>query len=172
MFDDFIHHIQVLSKVDSLIARIWLAVMARRFALSALAGLIAVFGLGMADLAAFFQLQTSLGNVWAAAIVAAADFVIAALMALYAGRAKPGPELEVAMEVRSLAIKSLQEDAHELESGGQALVQQIRDAKTTLAGMVSNPLDVAAQKLLLPAVIAVVRGLRGRHSKSDQTTGG
>jgi len=172
MFDDFIHHIQVLSKVDSLIARIWLAAMARRFTLSALAGLIAVFGLGMADLAAFFQLQTSLGNVWAAAIVAAADFIIAALMAFYAGRAKPGPELEVAMEVRGLAIKSFQEDAHELEAGAQAFMQQARDAKNTLAGLVSNPLDAAAQKLLLPAVIAVVRGLRRRRGKGDRAPGG
>lgn len=168
MFDDFIRHLQVLSKVDSLIARIWLSVMARRFALLTLAGLIAVFGLGMADLAGFYQLQVSLGSVWAAAIVALADFVVAALIAIYAGSAKPGPEIELAMEVRSLAIKSLQEDAHNLEASARGLTQQIRDAKDTIAGLVSNPLDAAAQKLLIPAVIAVVKGLRSRHGKTDQ----
>ncbi len=171
MFDGFIRHLQVLSKVDSLIARIWLAVMARRFALLALAGLIAVFGLGMADLAGFFQLQASLGSVWAAAVVALADFVVAALIAIYAASAKPGAEIELAMEVRSLAIKSLQEDAHELEASAKAFTQQFRDAKDTISGLVSNPLDAAAQKLLLPAIIAIVKGLRSRHGKADQARG-
>ena len=172
MLDDFVRHIQVLSKVDSLIARIWLSVLARQFFLLALAGLIAVFGLAMADLAAFFQLQTSLNNVWAAAIVALADFVLAAVIALVAGRAKPGPELEVAMEVRSLAVKSLQDDAHALEAAAAAFTRQFHDAKDTIASIVSNPLDAAAQKLLLPAVIAVIRGLLGRRSKNDQAADG
>jgi hypothetical protein len=65
MFDEFLGHLQALSRVDTLIARIWLQVLARRFALFAFAGLIAVFGLGMADLAGFYQLQTMLGPVWA-----------------------------------------------------------------------------------------------------------
>ncbi len=165
MFDAFVGHIQVLSRVDSLIARIWLHVMARRFALFALAGLIAVFGLGMADLAGFYQLQATLGPVWAAALVALADFIVAAVIALAARSIKPGPEIEVAMDVRRMAIKSLQDDARAVE-------QQIRDLRHTIGGLVSSPLDAAAQKLLIPALLAIVKGVRSRRAKTDQAGSG
>jgi len=171
MIDDFVRHLQVLSKADALIARIWLTAMARRFALLVFAGLIAVFGLGMADLAAFYQLEALLGAVWAAALVALADFVVAAIIALLARYTKPGPEIDVAMEVRGLAIRSLQEDARELEAAVKGLAQQIRDAKDSLSGFVSHPLDAAAQKLIIPAIIALVKGLRGRHSKGEEAEG-
>jgi len=168
MMDEFISHLQTLSKVDSLIARIWLNVIARRFALLVFAGLIAVFGLGMADLAGFYLLQASLGPIWAAASVALADFIIAALLALAAQRVKPGAELDAAMDVRGMAIKALQENASELESSVRGLTEQLRDARDNIAGIVSNPLDAAAQKLLLPAVIAIVKGIRSRRGKRDQ----
>ena len=162
MFEDFVHHLQTLSKVESLIARIWLTLLARRFAIFALAGLIAVFGLGMADLAAYFWLQASLGPVWAAAIVALADFIVAAVLAAYATQAKPGPEMELATELRSMALESLQADARALEA----------NVKTAVSGFVSNPLDAAAQRLLLPAILAIIKGLRARRSKTEQKAGG
>jgi len=165
MFDDFISHLQVLSKADSLIARIWLAVLARRFALFAFAGLIGVFGLAMADVAGFFALQSIVSTVWAATIVALVDFAIAVVIAVIALMSEPGPELDLALELRGMAMKSLQADARELEAGVKAYGQQLRDAKDRIAGFVSNPLDMAAQNLLLPAVIAIVKGLRARHSK-------
>lgn len=172
MMDDFVRHLQTLSKVDSLIARIWLNVMARRFALLVFAGLIAVFGLGMADLAGFYLLQASLGPIWAAALIALADFAIAAALALAARSVRPGAELDAAMDVRGMAIKALQENASELEATIKGLAEQIRDAKDTISGFVSSPLDAAAQKLLLPAVIAIVKGVRARRSKADQTHSG
>ena len=66
MIDNIVRDLQVLGKADSLIGKIWLNVMARRFGLFALAGLVAVFGLGMANVAGFYALQQSWGPVWAA----------------------------------------------------------------------------------------------------------
>jgi hypothetical protein len=171
MIDDLVRHLQALAKVESLIAHTRLSLAARRLVLLTLAGLIAVFGLGMADLAAFFELQISLGNVWAAAIVALADFAIAGALALYAASTKPGPEMQLALEVRALAINSLQDDARELEAGARAVSQQIREVKDTISGFVSSPFDAAARRLLLPAVIGIIRGLRTRHDKTDPAPG-
>ncbi len=79
--------------------------MARRLGLLAFAGLIAVFGLAMANVAGFYALQVSVGSVWAAAAVALVDFAIAAIVALLARASAPGPELELALDVRRMAVK-------------------------------------------------------------------
>src|SRR5437764_14676421 len=104
MINNLLRDLQVLRKADFLIGKIWLSVLARRFGLYAFAGLIAVFGLGMANVAGFYALQGSLGPIWAAVIVAIADLVIAAVISLIAGNAHPGPEIDLAMEVRKMAI--------------------------------------------------------------------
>jgi hypothetical protein len=70
MIDHLLRDLQVLRKADLLIAKIWLNVLVRRIGLVALAGLIAVFGLGMANVAGFYALQASIGAVWAATVVA------------------------------------------------------------------------------------------------------
>ena len=106
MFDNIIRDLQVLGKADSLIGRIWLNVVARRFGLLAFAGLVAVFGLGMANLAGFFGLQAAWGPVWAAVIVALADLIIASIIVLLARSVQPGPEIELAFDVRKMAVEA------------------------------------------------------------------
>ena len=64
MFDHLLRDLQVLHKADFLIGRIWLNVLVQRMSLFALAALIAVFGLGMANVAGFYALQAPAGPVW------------------------------------------------------------------------------------------------------------
>lgn len=162
MFDNLIRDLQILHKTDTLIGRIWLGVMARRFGLFALAGLVAVFGLGMANVAGFYALQTPVGPVWAAAIVAIVDFVIAAVVLLVARNSRPGPEIDLAFDVRKMAIQSLQTDTQDVRLTIEAIGRDIRDAKASIINLMQNPLDAAAQKLLLPAVLSIVRALRSK----------
>lgn len=110
MIDSLVRDLQVLGKADSLIGKIWLNVMARRFGLFALAGLVAVFGLGMANLAGFFGLQQSWGPVWSAAIVALADLLLAVVIVILGRSIHPGPEIELAFDVRKMAIEAIQAD--------------------------------------------------------------
>jgi len=165
MIDNLIRDLHLLSKADSLIGRIWLAVMARRFGLAVFAGLIAVFGLGMTNVAAFYALQASEGPVWAAAIVAIGDFVLAAIVILVARNSQAGPEIELALDVRKMALDAVQADARDLKLTVDALGQEIRDAKDAIAGFVHDPLDAATHKLLIPAALSIIKGLR---SKKDQ----
>lgn len=166
MIDDFVRDLHLLQKADSLIGKIWLNVMVRRFCLFVFAGLIAVFGLGMTNVAGFYALQISLGPVWAAVIIATADFVLAAIVMLTGRNSHPGPEIELALDVRKTAIESIQADARELKVTLDALGQEIREAKDTIAGFVHNPLDVAAQKLLIPTVVSIIGGLRSRKDQA------
>ena len=116
MIDDLVSDLHLLQKADSLIGKIWLKVIARRFSLFMFAGLIAVFGLGMADIAGLYALQGSAGPVWAAVIVAMADFAIAAIVLLIARNSEPGPEIDLALDVRKMAIEAIKADAADLRS--------------------------------------------------------
>lgn len=163
MIDNLVRDLQVLRKADLLIGKIWLSVIARRFGLFAFAGLIATFGLGMANVAGFYALQTFVGAVWAAAIVAIVDFVIAAIVLLVASNSRTGPELDFAFDVRQMAVESIQADARDLKLTVDSFTQEIHDAKASLVGLMHNPLDVAAQKLLVPAALSIIRGLRSKQ---------
>lgn len=162
MIDHLLRDLQVLRKADILIGKIWLNVLARRLGLFAFAGLIGVFGLGMANVAAYYTLQNSLGVIWAATVVAIMDFAIALIVLLVGSRTRPGPEIDVAFEVRRTALESIQEDARDLKLTIDTLGQEIKNVKQNITAVVHNPLDVAAEKLLVPAVLSLLRGLRSK----------
>lgn len=162
MFDHLLRDLQVLHKADLLIGRIWVNVLVRRLGLFALAALIAVFGLGMANIGGFYALQASVGSVWAAAIVAAVDLVIAAIILVVGSNSRPGPEIDLAFEIRKTAIESILADTRELKLTLDAVGQEMKNVKETITGLVQNPLDVAAQRLLIPAALSIVRGLRSK----------
>ena len=166
MIDHLVRDLQVLRKADFLIAKIWFGVLLRRSGSVAFAGLIAVFGLGMANVAGFYALQGPLGSVWAAAIVAVVDFVIAAIVLLVASNSRPGPEIDLAFDVRKMAVESIQTDARDLKQTIDALGQEIRDVKANIVGFAHNPLDVAAQKLLVPAALSLIKGMRSKKACS------
>ena len=166
MIDNLIRDLQVLRKADFLIGKIWLGVLARRFGLFAFAGLIAVFGLGMANVAGFYALQVSAGPIWGAAIVAVVDLVIAAIVLQVAANARPGPEIELAFDVRKMAIDAIQGDTRDLKLTVDALGQEIREVKANIVGFAHNPLDVAAQKLLVPAALSIIKGMRSKRAQS------
>ena len=151
MIDKLVRDLQILWKADSLIGRIWLEVLARRIALFVLAALICVFGLGMANLAGFYALQPAWGPVWAAALVALADLVLALVVALVGRSARPGPEIELAFEVRKMALGSLQDN-----------VKDLKNTTESVAGFFQHPLDAATDKLLVPLALSIVRGLRSK----------
>jgi len=166
MIDHLLRDLQVLRKADMLIGKIWLNVLARRLGLSIFAALIGVFGLGMANLAAYNALQGTINIIWAAAAVALADFAIAAIVLLLAVKSRPGPEIELALEVRKSALDSIQENARDLKLTIDAMGQEIRNVKQSVASFAQNPLDVAAEKLLVPAALSMLRGLRSKKEHS------
>lgn len=162
MIDHLLRDLQVLHKADFLIGRIWLNVLVRRLGLFAFAALIAVFGLGMANVAGFYAFQASLGAVWAAALVAAADLLIAAIILVIGSNSRPGPEIDVAFEVRKMAVEAIQADARDLKLTIEGIGQEVKGVKANITQLVQNPLDVAAQKLLIPAALSIIRGMRSK----------
>jgi len=162
MIDDLVRDFQVLRKTDALIARIWLNLGARRFGMFVFAGLIAVFGLAMTNVAGYYTLQTKTGEVGAAAL----DFLIAGVIMLVASKSRPGPELEVAYEVRKMAVDSMARDAQKIKLALDGLGRELRDVRASVTTLMNNPLDVAAQKLLIPAALSIMRNIRAKKTHS------
>ncbi|NRQ12824.1 hypothetical protein [Ensifer sesbaniae] len=159
MIDHLLRDLRVLRKADLLIGKIWLNVLLRRFGLVAFTGLIAVFGLGMANVAGFYALQASVGPVWAAAIIALIDIVIAAVVLLVAGKSHPGPELDLTFQVRNMAVESIETDARDFKLALDALGEEVKNVRASITQLVQHPLYTAAQKLLIPAALSVLRGM-------------
>ena len=165
MIDELARDVHVLHKADSVIGKIWLNAMARRFGFFAFAGLIAVFGLGMMNVAGFYGLQTYMSPVWSATIVGLVDFVLVAILMLAGKNSAPGSEIKQALDIRKMALESVQADVSDLKTAVDAFRQEVRDAKDSIVAFAHNPLDSAVQNLLIPAATSIISGLR---SKKDQ----
>jgi hypothetical protein len=61
-----------------------------------------------------------------------------------------------------MALDSVQSDARDLKLMFDALGQEVKNIKTSIADVVQNPLDVAAQKLLIPAALSLLKGFRSK----------
>jgi hypothetical protein len=97
--------------------------------------LIAVFGLGMTNVAGFYALQASLESVWAAVVVATADLVLAAIAILVARNSQAWSGDRAGAESRKAAIEAIQAGARDLKFTIDTLGQDIRDAKAAIAAL-------------------------------------
>ncbi len=149
-------HLRILCRIESTIAEIRLRALTRRAVLYSLAGLVALFGLGMLNVAAFFALEPHLGATWAAFAVAGGDFVLAIVALLVATAARPGPELNTALELRQAAIENLEAEFAVLQ---ESLAWFSRAAR--------NPLNTALPAVIIPLVTAIIRGLRRNKAEPE-----
>jgi len=147
-------HVRDLWRVEGTIAHARFGLTMRRSVLYALAGLIAVFGLAMLNVAAFFGFQTAWGPVWAAIAAACGDFVVAAIVAAIALTAKPGPHLNAALETRQSAL-----------DGIDAEIATLQHPLAWLSRGAQNSIDAALPAVLIPLVTAILRGLRRKKAE-------
>lgn len=142
-------HLRVLWRIESAIAEARLRASMRRSVLYAFAGLIAVFGLGMLNVAAFFALEPHWGPLWAAVAAALGDFVLAAVVAGVAQAARPSPNMSTAVELRQAAI-----------DGIEAELSALQEPIAWLSRAARNPLDAALPAIMVPLITAIIRSLR------------
>ena len=142
-------HLRVLWRAERIIAETRLRVLLRRSMLYAFAGLIAVFGLAMLNVAAYFFLAAYWGAVWAALAAALGDLVIALIVVLIAFAIRPGPELPAARELRDVSIEGL-----------EAELGPLQDRFAWLSRAARDPFDTVLPAILIPLITSIVRGLR------------
>lgn len=160
MMDNVIRNLQVLWRADTIIADIHLRMLLTKSGLRAFAALIAAFGLLMLNVTAFFALEQYWGRVWAAAAVSGADLLVALILVLIAARARPGRELDLALEVRRSALDALEAEARVVQQELSGMRDEIGKIRTTVTQFINNPLDAALSSLVVPLAGALVRTLR------------
>jgi hypothetical protein len=149
-------HVSVLWRAEGTIAEARLQIAMRRYVLYALAGLIAVFGLGMLNLAAFFAAQALSGPIWAAIAAALGDFILALIVAgIGALSARPSAHLNTALDMRQAALEGI--DAEFIA---------MQEPFAWLSRAARNPIDTALPAALVPVITAIVRGLRKDKAES------
>jgi hypothetical protein len=149
-------HVRDLWRIEGTIAQARFGLTMRRSVLYAMAGLIAVFGLGMLNVAAFFAFQSSWGPVWAAVAAALGDFVVAAIVTAIALTAKPGPHLNSALEMRQSAL-----------DGIDAEIATLQHPFSWLSRGAHNSIDAALPAILIPLVTAILRSLRRKKAEPE-----
>jgi hypothetical protein len=111
IMDRFLNNLRVLWRAERAIADIRLRNVLAQTGFNAAAAVLALIGLLMFEVAAFFALLEIWSTIVSALVLGAANFVIAGILALIAARKKPGRELELANEIQNSAMEALQNDA-------------------------------------------------------------
>lgn len=144
--ENVVKHLRALWRTDRIIAEIRMRHMLVGLGLRAFAALIAAFGLLMLELSAYFALVQIWSAIVAAAILGAANFVIAAVLFVMGGRSPAGRELELATEIHGSAVEALQVEARALQS--------------QFTGMVQHPLNSVLPLVLVPLITMIVKSLK------------
>ena len=146
--DRLINNLRVLWRTERAIADIKLRHALARSGLHAAAALLALVGLLMLEVAAFYALRDVLSTLASALILAAANFVIAGILLLIANRRQPGRELDLANEIHKNTMDALQADARLLQADFASFGQALK-----------HPLD-AALPLIVPLATILISILK------------
>jgi len=146
--DRLINNLRVLWRTERAIAEIKMRHVIARSGLNVAAGVLAVIGLLMFEVAAFYALREFWNTIAAALILGAVNFLIAGILLLIADRKKPGRELELANEIQESTMQALQADARLLQAEFASFSQVLR-----------HPLD-SALPLIVPLATMVINALK------------
>lgn len=147
--ESLMRHLRVLARADGIIAEIRLRAFATRAGLTAVAALIALFGLVMLGIAAYLGLERVVGPIWAAVAIGAAALALATILVWAAGRVTPGRDLAIAEQLRDSATEALAADVRAVEAEVLGFARAIR-----------HPLDGALPGLVLPLATMLLKTLR------------
>ncbi len=150
-------NLAIIYRTERLITRRRLAVIQQQTVLMALAGVAALAGLILLNITLYLVLSTWVSPAVAAGILTVANLVLAALLALVAGRTNMEKEIAPAVEVRDMAIADIEDELEGMAVETRELVNSVRKLS-------ANPLG-ALSTLLVPIVTAAMK------KKGDKVSG-
>ncbi len=143
-------NISIILRAEQSIARRRMAVLRNQSGLMVFAGLIAVVGIIMLNVAAFYELSVTMSPQKAALIVALVNLALAILLVAIASRMSAAKDIKPVEELRDLAISDL-----ELEI--QSAVDELRDLGHSVRRMASDPLGNLLPSIIAPLLASLIR---------------
>jgi hypothetical protein len=146
--DEFVHKLRILARTEMTLGKLHgrrLASQSIAYATALLLGLTAV---AMLNLAAYHWLAAAHGNATAALWMGGGDILLAAVVAFWAGRQKPGTEEALVEEIQDMVLAQLQAD-----------VQGVGDDFSKIRNAVTGG-GLAALMGIAPLVTLVVEHLK------------
>lgn len=142
-------NLAVVYKTERLIARRRLAVIQNQTVMMALAGVFALIGLVLVNVALFMLFDTWMSSAAAAGILALGNLVLAGLLVGIATRQNVDQEIAPAVEVRDLALA-------ELEAEVEDATQEVREIARAVKTLPKDPLG-SLMTLLVPILTAALK---------------
>ena len=156
--------IRLLTRAEMALLRIHMRVAAKQSALYATAILLVLLSVLMLNVAAYFALNESFGKDVAALIVAAVNAVLAIILMLIASRTKPGPEAEMAQEIRDLAVAEINADVDRIRDGVNEVRADVQRIRSGFSGLVGGGSGFSLLQLgpLLDLLIGILRKAKNK----------
>ena len=142
-------NLAIVYKTERLIARRRFAVVQQQTVLMALAGVVAMIGLVLVNVALYFLLGTRMSSAAAAGILAVANLGLAALLVTVATRMNVDREIEPAVEVRDMAFA-------ELEAEVDDATQEVREIVNSVKNLHRDPFG-SLSTLLVPLITMLLK---------------
>ena len=139
--DILVKNLRILWRTERLLAEQRLRRLVRRISLMTLAALVGLFAIAMLNVAGYVYLTPVLEPTGAALVVAAADAIVAAILALAALPQKPGPEVRVLEEIRDMALSDLETEARSVQAELRHVRTEIESVRQAVNSFARNPLD-------------------------------
>jgi type VI protein secretion system component VasK len=134
--DRFINNLRVLWRTERAIADIKLRHALARSGLNVAAAVLALIGLLMFEVAAFYALRDVWSTIVAALVLGVVNLVLAGILLLIADRRKPGRELDLANEIHKNTMDALQADARLLQADFASFGQTLKHPVDSLLPLI------------------------------------
>jgi hypothetical protein len=155
-------NLRLFWRSERLIRRNELRLNIKKVQLTAIAAFVAIFGLVMLSLAAFFALEPLWGRAMSALAVAGFDLALAILLIVVAGGLKPAAEVEMVREARDLALANVEQEVALASAELQALRKDIRH-------FVRHPLESLLPGMIAPIIRELADGLKAKKAETSES---
>ena len=158
--ETLLRNLRVIVRSEKILARAQIQMASRRVVLAVVAGIAALFALGLFNTAAFFALELEFNPAISALILALANLVIAGIVVLIAVNLKPGRDAEMASDFRDMAVAEIEQQVSSVEDNIRQIGADITDIGGTAMGLVRSPSQLIAPGVAIAAITAITKLLR------------
>lgn len=168
--EETITKLRILASAEVALAQIRARRLAARAVLLGIALGLLLLAVVMIDVGAFLLLSETYSQNASAFIVAGCDVLLALVLVVVAYSVKPGPEEQMAREIREMALAELTDDVDELRADFGKLgadVRRIRTGFSVLASGRSIGAGIVGLAPVIGMLIELIRRRRGKKTQSD-----